>query len=90
MAQLMEQAQADDPQVPEALAAIPLLGDAAVAVLDTFNALGNVGADMTPEVRAAAKKEVVAAVIVTQVAQTAAMISSVAGGSGAAVRRRND
>jgi hypothetical protein len=54
--QLAEEAKADDPIVPQELAAIPLLGDAAVAVLEAFNALGNVGADLTPEVREQAKK----------------------------------
>jgi hypothetical protein len=44
-------AVADDPQVSEELAAIPLLGNAAVAVLEAFNALGNVGSDMLPEER---------------------------------------
>jgi len=83
MAQLAEAAKADDPQLPEALAAIPLLGDAAGAVLDAFNALGNVGADMTPEVRAASKKVVVASVIVGQIAT----VASGAAVSAASVRR---
>jgi hypothetical protein len=66
-------AQADDPQVSEALAAIPLLGDAAVAVLDAFNAVGNIGADIAPEVREEAQKVVVSSVIVGQIAATASL-----------------
>lgn len=84
---LMQEAQKDDVQVPAEIAAIPVLGGAVVAVVDAFNAFGNVGADMTPEVRATAKKEVVAAVIVGQVAQTASMVSAA---SASSVRRRND
>ena len=64
-------AQADDPQVPEALANIPGVGAAAVAVLNAFNALGNFGADMSPAHRATAKKEVVAAIVLTQVTSAA-------------------
>ena len=83
MAELAAEAKADDPVLPEALAAIPLLGEAAGAVLDAFNALGNVGADMTPEVRAKSEQVVVASVIVGQVA-TAASSAAV---SAASVRR---
>lgn len=81
----MDEAKQDDVVVPAEIAAIPFIGGAAVALVDTFNALGNVGADMTPKVRATAKKEVVAAVIVGQVAQTAAAVA----GSASSVRRRN-
>jgi hypothetical protein len=73
LAQLMVVAQADDPQVSEALAAIPLLGDAAVAVLDAFNAVGNIGADIAPEVREKAQEVVVSSVIVGQIAATASI-----------------
>jgi hypothetical protein len=61
-------AQEDDPSVPEELAAIPVLGAASEAVLEAFNALGNVGADMRPEVREKAEDVVVAAVIAGQIA----------------------
>jgi hypothetical protein len=61
-------AEEDDPAVPEELAAIPVLGAASEAVLEAFNALGNVGADMRPQVREKAEKVVVAAVIAGQVA----------------------
>jgi len=73
--QLMVVAQADDPQVSEALAAIPLLGDAAVALLDAFNAVGNIGADIAPEVREDAQQVVVSSVIVGQIAATASLAS---------------
>lgn len=74
--QLMVVAQADDPEVPAELASIPLLGNAAVAVLDAFNQLGNLGADMSSKVRKTAKHEVIAAVIVGQVTTTATMAAS--------------
>lgn len=64
-------AEADDQELPEELAAIPLLGDAAGAVLEVFNDLGNIGADMAPQQREKAEETVIAAVIVGQVAQVA-------------------
>jgi len=75
-------AVADDPQVSEELAAIPLLGNAAVAVLEAFNALGNVGSDMLPEERKEAQQAVVSSVIVGQIATTASVAMS-----GASYRR---
>jgi hypothetical protein len=75
-------AVADDPQVSEELAAIPLLGNAAVAVLEAFNALGNVGSDMLPEERKEAQQVVVSSVIVGQIATTASVAMS-----GASYRR---
>jgi hypothetical protein len=83
MAVLAEEAKADDPVVPEELAAIPLLGDAAVAVLEAFNAIGNVGADLTPEVREQAQETIVASVLVSNIATT-----SMAATSSAASYRR--
>jgi hypothetical protein len=77
-------AQVDDPELPEELAAIPLIGDVAGAVLDTFNALGNVGADMSPKVREQSEDVIVAAVIVGQIAITA----TTAAASAAAVASR--
>ena len=68
IAELAVAAQEDDPSVPEELAAIPVLGAASEAVLEAFNALGNVGADMRPEVREKAEDVVVAAVIAGQIA----------------------
>lgn len=73
LAVLAEEAKADDPVMPQEIAALPLIGDAAVAVLEAFNALGNVGADMQPEVREEAQKAVVSAVIVGQIATTASL-----------------
>jgi hypothetical protein len=81
----MAAASADDPQVPEELAAIPILGVAAQAVMEAFNALGNVGADMPAEVRAKAQRTVVASVIVSQVATAA---SAAAASAAASFRRK--
>jgi hypothetical protein len=78
-------AQADDIVVDEELAAIPLLGNAAVAAAEVFNALGNAGADMSPQVREQSEKVVIAAVIVTQVAMTATAAATSA--AAAAARR---
>jgi hypothetical protein len=64
-------AEADDQELPAELAAIPFVGDVAGAVLEVFNNLGNIGADMAPEQRERAEETVVAAVIVGQVAQVA-------------------
>jgi len=64
-------AQADDIVVDEELAAIPLLGNAAVAAVEVFNALGNAGADMSPQVREQSEKVVIASVIVANIALTA-------------------
>ena len=68
---LMVAAQADDLELPEELAAIPLLGDVAGAALEVFNAVGNLGADMSPQVRETSEKVIVASVIVGQVAMAA-------------------
>jgi hypothetical protein len=76
MAILAEEARADDPVISSELAAIPLIGDIAGAVLDTFNAIGNVGADLTPEVREQAQETIVASVIVSNIATTSVMASS--------------
>jgi hypothetical protein len=66
-------AEADDLELPSELAVIPLLGDVAGAILDVFNDLGNVGADMSPQVRETAEKIVVVSVIVTQVVAVTAI-----------------
>ena len=65
-------AQADDAELPAELATIPLLGDVAGAALEAFNAIGNIGADMSPQVREQAEDAVVASVVVGQVAASAA------------------
>jgi hypothetical protein len=64
-------AEADDEELPAELAAIPFVGDVAGAVLEVFNDIGNIGADMAPEQREKAEETVIAAVIVGQVAQVA-------------------
>jgi hypothetical protein len=98
---LMEEAQADDIQVPEEVANIPVLGATIVALTDALNFMGNVGADMSPEVRAKAKKEVVAAVVLTQISQFAtsqslasaqgsASASGSGSGSGSKTRRNKE
>jgi hypothetical protein len=74
--QLIIAAKEDDPQLPEELLAIPLIGDVAGAVLDAFNSLGNVGADMTPEVREQSEKVILASVIASQIAIGATSIST--------------
>jgi hypothetical protein len=74
--QLMLAAEEDDPQLPEELLAIPLIGDVAGAVLDAFNALGNVGADMTPEVREQSEKVILASEIASQIAIGATSMST--------------
>jgi hypothetical protein len=78
-------AQADDIILDEELAAIPLIGDVAGAAVEVFNALGNAGADMSPQVREQSEKVVIAAVIVGQVAMTATAAATSA--AAAAARR---
>lgn len=65
---LMVAAQADDLELPEELAAIPLIGDVAGAALEVFNVVGNIGADMSPQVREDAEKTIIASVIAAQAA----------------------
>jgi len=95
---LMAAAQEDDIQVPEEIANIPVLGASIVALTDALNFMGNVGADMSPQVRETAKKEIVAAIVLTQISQFAtsqavasaqASASSGASGSGSTTRRKN-
>jgi hypothetical protein len=66
-------AQADDPELPAELAAIP----GAEQVLEAFNAIGNVGADMSPATREEAEKIVVAGVVAVNAALSAAMVVNV-------------
>lgn len=81
---LLVVAQADDPEVPAELASIPLLGNAAVAVLDAFNNLGNLGADMSPKQRKVSKKEAIATIAVG----TATTASTVAAAGSVGFRRK--
>ena len=90
----MEEAQADDIQIPEEIANIPVLGATIVALTDALNFMGNVGADMTPEVRAKAEKELIAAVVLTQITQfstnqAVASAQASSGANGSSTRRRN-
>lgn len=80
---LLVAAQQDDIVLDEALAAVPLLGDVAGAAVEVFNALGNAGADMSPQVREQSEKVVIAAVIVGQVAMTATAAATSAAASAA-------
>ena len=82
---LLVAAQQDDIVLDEALAAVPLLGDVAGAAIEVFNALGNAGADMSPQVREQSEKVVIAAVIVGQIAMTATTAATSA--AAAAARR---
>jgi hypothetical protein len=82
---LLVAAQADDIVLDEELAAIPLIGNVAGAAVEVFNALGNAGADMSPQVREQSEKVVIAAVIVGQIALTA---TSAATSAAAAAARR--
>jgi hypothetical protein len=78
-------AEADDPQISEELAAIPLLGDVAGAALEVFNNVGNVGADMSPQVREESEKTIIASVIAAGAAinaVSAAAVSATSSGGG--------
>ena len=63
-------AQADDPELPQALADIP----GAAEVLAAFNAVGNMGADMSPATREEAEKIVVAGIVAVNAALSAALV----------------
>lgn len=82
--QLAQAAEEDDPELPAELAEVPIVGEVLGAVLNVFNDLGNIGADMTPEVREKAE-DVAVISIISQVAQTA----GVATASAAAASRKN-
>jgi hypothetical protein len=71
-------AQADDIILDESLAAIPLLGDILGGTTELINFLGNVGADMSPQVREQSEKIVVTAVVAVQVALSAISLSGIA------------
>ncbi len=82
---LLVVAQADDIILDEELAAIPLIGNVAGAAVEVFNALGNAGADMSPQVREQSEKVVIGAIIVGQVAMTA--VASATSAASVAARR---
>jgi hypothetical protein len=85
--QLFVAAQADDIQLDPAIASIPLIGNVAGALTDSINFVGNIGADISPAVRAKAKKTLVSAVIVTQIATTAATVSLTTSASTTSIRK---
>ena len=64
-------AEADDPDLPEELAALPVVGAVAGQVLEVMNDLGNIGADIAPEQRERAEEIVVASVIAGNIAVSA-------------------
>lgn len=74
-------AQQDDIVVDEALANIPGVGQAAVAIANVLNLVGNVGADISPKAREKAQTLVVTTLVVGQIAQTAALATASSGGS---------
>jgi hypothetical protein len=82
---LLVVAQADDVVLDEALAAVPLIGNVAGAAVEVFNAIGNAGSDMSPQVREQSEKVVIGAIIVGQVAMTATAAATSA--AAAAARR---
>jgi hypothetical protein len=69
VAEQMALAEEDDIEIPQELAAIPILGNVAVALADAANYVSNVGADLTPEERKKSQQVIVSAVIVGQVSQ---------------------
>ena len=81
---LMVAAQQNDITVDPALAEIPGVGAAVVALADAINFLGNAGADMSPQVREESEKVVVAAVVAGNAAIAAAAGAASSAASAAA------
>lgn len=71
LALLAVAAMADDPDLPEELASVPVVGAVAEQVLEVMNDLGNIGADIAPEQRERAEEIVVASVIAGNIAVSA-------------------
>lgn len=69
-------AEADDPDLAEEIAVIPVVGAVAEQVLEVMNDLGNIGADIAPEQRERAEEIVVASVIAGNVAASAGASAS--------------
>jgi hypothetical protein len=82
-------AQQDDIVVDEALANIPGVGQAAVAIANVLNAVSNIGADISPKARKKAQSLVVTTLIVGQIAQAAALASASSGSSSNRTNRIN-
>lgn len=68
-------AEQDDIVVDEELANAPVIGAAIVGLTNAINFLGNIGSDISPEVREESKKIVVGAIVVGQIAQLSAATS---------------
>jgi len=81
-------AEQDDIVVDEALANIPGVGQAAVAIANVLNLVGNVGADISPKARKKAQNLVVTTLVVGQIAQAAALATASSGGSSSRTSRR--
>jgi hypothetical protein len=81
---LMVSAQQNDITVDPALAEIPGVGAAVVALADAINFLGNAGADMSPQVREESEKVVVTAVVAGNAAIAAAAGAASSAASAAA------
>jgi hypothetical protein len=83
-------AQQDDIVVDESIANIPGVGQAAVAIANVLNLVGNVGADISPKKRKEAQNLVVTTLVVGQIAQAAALAtaSSSGGSSNRTIRRK--
>lgn len=77
-------AQQNDITVDPALAEIPGVGVAVVALADAINFLGNAGADMSPQVREESEKVVVTAVVAGNAAIAAAAGAASSAASAAA------
>jgi hypothetical protein len=82
-------AQQDDIVVDESLANIPGVGQAAVAIANVLNLVGNVGADISPKARKKAQNLVVTTLVVGQIAQAAALATASSGGSSNKTNRIN-
>lgn len=81
-------AQQDDIVVDAALADIPGVGQAAVAIANVLNAIGNVGADISPKARKKAQNLVVTTLVVGQIAQAAALATASSSSSNRTIRRK--
>jgi hypothetical protein len=81
-------AEQDDIVVDPGIANIPGVGQAAVAIANVLNAIGNVGADISPKARKKAQTLVVTTLVVGQIAQTAALATASSGGSSNRTLRR--
>jgi hypothetical protein len=81
-------AEQDDIVVDPGIANIPGVGQAAVAIANVLNAIGNVGADISPKARKKAQNLVVTTLVVGQIAQAAALATASSGGSSNRTLRR--